>query len=76
MESQVSSRSSLLRGVGILAVVMIAAGAISPAFGAAELTKAKVRKIAKRESRNRSTSSFPGWSRACLGSASWWVRSI
>jgi hypothetical protein len=40
------TRTGMLRGVGILAALMLAAGAISPAFSAAPLTKAKAKKIA------------------------------
>ncbi len=43
------TRKGLLRGVGILAAVLLAAGAISPAFSAAPVTKGKVKKIAKKQ---------------------------
>lgn len=46
---QLQRKSSVLRGVGIMAAVLLAAGAISPAFGAAPLTKAKVKKIAAKQ---------------------------
>jgi hypothetical protein len=43
------TRKGLLRGVGILAALLLAAGAISPAFSAAPLTKAKVKKLAGKQ---------------------------
>lgn len=43
------TRKGLLRGVGILAALLLAAGVISPAFSAAPLTKGKVKKIAKKQ---------------------------
>jgi hypothetical protein len=39
-------RSSLVRGIVVLSVAFLAAGALSPAFGAKGLTKKKVRAIA------------------------------
>ncbi|MGH2555093.1 MAG: hypothetical protein ACRDHO_05195 [Actinomycetota bacterium] len=50
MEKRVSARvSPLMRGILVLAVVLVAAGAISPAFGAKALTKAKVKRIAVKQ---------------------------
>ncbi len=43
------TRKGLLRGVGILAALLLAAGAISPAFSAAPVTKAKVKKLAAKQ---------------------------
>jgi hypothetical protein len=42
-------RKGLLRGVGVLAALLLAAGAISPAFSATTLTRAKVKKIARKQ---------------------------
>ena len=49
MEKHAFRRSSMLRGLGVITALLIAAGAISPAFGAAPLTKARVKKIAKKQ---------------------------
>jgi hypothetical protein len=46
-------RKGLLRGVGVLAALLLAAGAISPAFSATTLTKAKVKKIATKVLKNK-----------------------
>ncbi|MGH2674457.1 MAG: hypothetical protein ACRDKA_10095 [Actinomycetota bacterium] len=62
MKKRSSFRSSLLRGLGTVAALMIAAGAISPAFGAAPLTKAKVKAIAKRVANQQITNRAPGLS--------------
>ena len=43
----------LLRGVGVLAAVLLAAGAISPAFSAFTPTKAKIKKIATKVLKNK-----------------------
>lgn len=43
------NRSRLSRGVAILAVVALGVAVVSPAFSAAPLTKAKVKKIARKQ---------------------------
>ncbi|MGH2662180.1 MAG: hypothetical protein ACRDH8_05130 [Actinomycetota bacterium] len=55
-----STRSTVLRGVGVLAALLLAAGAISPAFGAKAVTKKKVKKIAKKQATNQINSLVPG----------------
>jgi len=53
------TRKGLLRGLGILTAVLLAAGAISPAFSAAPLTKGKVRKIAKKVAKKQINALVP-----------------
>jgi hypothetical protein len=47
--AQEGSRKAIWRGPAVLAAVLVAAGAISPAFSAADLTKAQVKKIVKKQ---------------------------
>lgn len=54
------NRRTILRAVGVLAALLIAAGAISPAMSAAPLTKAKVKKIAKKVAKQRINALVPG----------------
>ena len=56
----VETRKGVLRGVGVLAAVLLAAGVISPAFSAAPLTKGKVKKIAKKQAIKQINALVPG----------------
>jgi hypothetical protein len=47
------NRSRLGRGLAILAVAALAVAVVSPAFSAAPLTKAKVKKIARKEAKKQ-----------------------
>lgn len=53
-------RSRLGRGLAILAVAALAVAVVSPAFSAAPLTKAKVKKIAKKVAKQQINSLVPG----------------
>ncbi|MGH2662182.1 MAG: hypothetical protein ACRDH8_05140 [Actinomycetota bacterium] len=55
-----STRSTVLRAVGVLAALLLAAGAISPAFGAKGLTKKKVKRIARKQAINQINALVPG----------------
>lgn len=54
------NRRTILRAIGVLAALLVAAGAISPAFSAAPLTKAKVKKIAKKVAKQQINALVPG----------------
>lgn len=54
------NRRTILRAVGVLAALLVAAGAISPAMSAAPLTKAKVKKIAKKAAKQQINKLVPG----------------
>lgn len=65
MDKHVSPKgmSSLLRGIFVLTGVLVAAGAISPAFSAkGPLTRAQVKKIAKQQANKQITTRAPGLS--------------
>jgi hypothetical protein len=55
-----STRSTVLRAVGVLAALLLAAGAISPAFGAKGLNKKKVKRIARKQAINQINALVPG----------------
>jgi len=54
------NRSRVGRGVAILAVAVLAVAVVSPAFSAAPLTKAKVKKIAKKVAKKQINTLVPG----------------
>ena len=60
MNGSTARRSSVLRGVGVLVALVIGAGALSPAFGAATVTKAKVKKIATKIANNAAEDAVEG----------------
>jgi hypothetical protein len=55
-----STRSKAFRALGVLAALLLAAGVISPAFGAKALKKGKVKKIAKKQATNQINALVPG----------------
>jgi hypothetical protein len=53
------SRSRLGRGLAVLALAALAVAVVSPAFSAAPLTKAKVKKIARKEAKKQINALVP-----------------
>jgi hypothetical protein len=55
-----NSRGKVLRALGVVAALLVAAGAISPAFGAKAITKNKAKQVAKKQATNQINALVPG----------------
>ena len=60
MDGSTARRSTVLRGAAVLVVLLIGASALSPAFGAATVTKKKVKRIATKIANEVATDAVQG----------------